>query len=54
MCCAGHIVTALLNAAGNETLCFQASLPVATGNAFQGAATTTTFTFSAEQTANNP
>jgi hypothetical protein len=43
-----------LNAAANETLCFQASLPVATGNAFQGAATTTTFTFSAEQTANNP
>lgn len=43
-----------LNAAANETLCFQASLPVATGNAFQGATTTTTFTFSAEQTANNP
>jgi hypothetical protein len=44
----------MLNAAANETLCFQASLPVATGNAYQGAATTTTFTFSAEQTANNP
>ncbi len=44
----------MLNAAANETLCFQASLPAATGNAFQGAATTTTFTFSAEQTANNP
>jgi hypothetical protein len=43
-----------LNAAANETLCFQASLPAATGNAFQGATTTTTFTFSAEQTANNP
>jgi hypothetical protein len=43
-----------LNAAANETLCFQANLPAATGNAFQGAATTTTFTFSAEQTANNP
>jgi len=43
-----------LNAAAGETLCFQANLPLATGNAFQGATTTTTFTFSAEQTANNP
>lgn len=43
-----------LNAVSNETLCFQASLPIATGNAFQGATTTTTFSFSAEQTANNP
>ena len=43
-----------LNAASNETLCFRASLPLSTGNAFQGATTTTTFTFSAEQTANNP
>ena len=43
-----------LNGAANETLCFQANLPAATGNAFQGATTTTTFTFSAEQTANNP
>ncbi len=43
-----------LNAATNETLCFQANLPLSTGNAFQGATTTTTFTFSAEQTANNP
>lgn len=43
-----------LNAASNETLCFQANLPSATGNTFQGATTTTTFTFSAEQTANNP
>ena len=43
-----------LNAAASETLCFRASLPLATGNAFQGATTTTTFTFDAEQTANNP
>jgi len=43
-----------LNGAASETLCFQANLPAATGNAFQGATTTTTFTFSAEQTANNP
>jgi len=43
-----------LNAAATETLCFQANLPVGSGNAFQGATTTTTFTFSAEQTANNP
>jgi spore coat-associated protein N len=42
-----------LNAASNDPLCFAWSLPLATGNAFQGAATTTTFTFAAEQTANN-
>ena len=39
--------------AASEILCFRASLPGATGNAFQNAATTTTFTFDAEQTANN-
>ncbi len=43
-----------LNAASSETLCFRLSLPSGTGNAFQGATTTTTFTFNAEQTANNP
>ena len=43
-----------LNAASSETLCFRATLPLATGNTYQGAATTTTFTFDAEQTANNP
>lgn len=37
----------------NETLCFNVALPVDTGNAFQGATTTATFTFDAEQTANN-
>ncbi len=42
-----------LAASGSETLCFHASLPLATGNAFQGAATTATFTLDAEQTANN-
>lgn len=43
-----------LSAAANETLCFRVALPSATGNAYQGATTTTTFTFDAEQTANNP
>jgi predicted ribosomally synthesized peptide with SipW-like signal peptide len=43
-----------LNAAANETLCFRVTLPAGTGNAYQGATTTTTFTFDAEQTANNP
>jgi spore coat-associated protein N len=43
-----------LSGAASETLCFRASLPLSTGNAYQGAATTTTFTFDAEQTANNP
>lgn len=43
-----------LNAAANETLCFRVSLPSGTGNAYQAATTTTTFTFDAEQTASNP
>ena len=43
-----------LNAGANEVLCFRATLPVATGNTFQGATTTATFTFDAEQTSNNP
>ena len=38
----------------SEILCFRTTLPQNTGNAYQGAATTATFTFSAEQTANNP
>lgn len=44
----------VLNSATSETLCFKASLPLGTGNAYQGAASTYTFTFNAEQTANNP
>lgn len=44
----------VLNAAANETLCFRVALPGGTGNAFQSATTTTTFTFDAEQTASNP
>jgi len=43
-----------LNAAANETLCFRVTLPAATGNAYQAATTTTTFTFDAEQTSSNP
>lgn len=43
-----------LAAAASEVLCFYVSLPLAATNAVQGAATTTTFTFDAEQTANNP
>jgi predicted ribosomally synthesized peptide with SipW-like signal peptide len=44
-----------LNAASSEQLCFAWDLPLlTTGNAFQGATTTATFTFDAEQTANNP
>ena len=44
----------VLAAGANETLCFRVTLPSGTGNAYQGATTTTTFTFDAEQTANNP
>lgn len=43
-----------LAAAANENLCFAWSLPSATGNAYQTATTTATFTFAAEQTASNP
>lgn len=38
----------------SETLCFRVSLPLATGNAYAAATAVTTFTFDAEQTANNP
>ncbi len=43
-----------LSAAANETLCFRVALPSGTGNAYAGATAVTTFTFDAEQTANNP
>lgn len=43
-----------LAAGGSEDLCFSWSFPLASGNAYQSAATTATFTFDAEQTANNP
>jgi hypothetical protein len=38
----------------NEVLCVRVALPLATGDAYQAATATTTFTFDAEQTANNP
>jgi len=43
----------VLAASANEVLCFHVSLPIATGDVFQLAATTATFTFAAEQTKNN-
>ena len=43
----------VLNASASENLCFKASLDSSTDDSYQGATTTTTFTFSAEQTANN-
>ena len=49
-----HAGDRVLAAAANETLCFRVTLPAGTGNAYQAATTTTTFTFDAEQTANNP
>lgn len=42
-----------LNAGASEVLCFYVSLDISAPNSSQGAATTTTFTFDAEQTANN-
>lgn len=44
----------VLAAGANEILCVNVSLPLATGNASQGVTTTATFSFDAEQTANNP
>jgi len=38
----------------DEDLCFQVSLPLGTGDSFQGLTTTATFTFNAEQRRNNP
>lgn len=42
-----------LNAGSSEVLCFYVSLDISAPNSSQGATTTTTFTFAAEQTANN-
>ena len=41
-------------AAASDSLCFTWAFPLASGNAFQSAATTATFTFASEQPANNP
>ena len=43
-----------LAAAANEVLCFNVSLPLASGNTFQGLTSTATFSFQGEQTTNNP
>jgi hypothetical protein len=43
-----------LAAATSEVLCFRVTLPLATGNTLQGQSSAATFTFDAEQTANNP
>jgi hypothetical protein len=42
-----------LAAAANEVLCFNVTLPINATNASQGVTSTATFTFDAEQTANN-
>lgn len=42
-----------LAASTSEVLCFRVGLPLATGNAMQGISSSVTFTFDAEQTANN-
>lgn len=43
-----------LGAGGSEDLCIRVSLPIGTGNGFEGLTTTATLDFIAEQTANNP
>jgi hypothetical protein len=42
-----------LAAGANEVLCFYVNLDISAPNSSQGSATTTTFSFAAEQTANN-
>lgn len=42
-----------LDSGSNETLCFNVKLPSNTLNGYEGASTTATFTFYAEQVANN-
>jgi spore coat-associated protein N len=42
-----------LVAGASEVLCFNVTLPLSTGTAFQAATSTATFTFDAEQTKNN-
>ncbi len=42
-----------LASSASEVLCFNVSLPSSTGNAYQNATTTATFSFVAEQTVNN-
>jgi hypothetical protein len=44
----------ILSGATSEVLCFRVSLPFATGNPLQGLVSAATFTFDAEQVANNP
>ena len=44
----------VLAAGANEVLCFNVTLPLSAGSAIEGQSTTATFTFEAEQTANNP
>jgi predicted ribosomally synthesized peptide with SipW-like signal peptide len=39
--------------AATDVLCIRVALPIGTGDTYQGATATTTFTFNAEQTANN-
>jgi hypothetical protein len=43
----------VLAAGASETLCLKVMLPFATDNTYQGATTTATFNFVAEQTKNN-
>jgi len=42
-----------LAAGASEILCYEAQLPLSTGNAFQNTSTSVNFNFAAEQTANN-
>ena len=43
-----------LNALGSERLRFKVTLPLDTGDSYQGKSCTVAFMFDAEQTANNP
>jgi hypothetical protein len=50
----GHPGDRLLAPGQRETLCFEVTMPIETGNEYQGATTFTTWTIDAEQEAGNP
>ena len=51
---ATHAGDRAVAAGAADSLCFSWDFPLDSGNSFQNSATTATFTFDAEQTANNP
>jgi len=49
-----HTGDRVVNASASDTLCFDWSLPIGTGNAFKSLSASAVYDFLAEQTKNNP